>query len=767
MSGNTINRAVSTVLLIVFLGGQEQLLAQGAAALPAPATLSVPLLPGSGSETQPGKAVSAEAGAPQALPQAVPQQALPPETTLVAAESATPKDSVSALIDPNEGGNLSIGEVSLSVPPHAVALPTRITIRRLGSVDALDEGMSNVTAGAVGYRFEPHGILFERPVSVSMRFDPGLLASETALSNLYTYFYDDRHSRWERLERVSIDRAAATITSLTGHFTDMINATLKLPEGPQPIQYDVNSIKNLEAADPGSGLPSLQGLEPSSFGSASFSIPLRLPPGRRGMTPQLALRYSSDASGGWLGRGFDIDVPAITIDTRFGMPRYTGSDRYSLEGEELLFTNTRDSDGSYRYVPRVQKAFQRIRWYRAADASHEDYWEVTDKDGTVREYGRGLPTDAGGAWIGPDRDSGGGDRRRSFAWYLSSVRDSFGNTITYDYSYDAADHYCYLADIRYTGHHGGGAEDAGAFTVRFNLDPSDKPDARIDARGGFISRAAKRLASIDILYHDALVRSYTFQYRDTATEEVGVTQLASYSEKAADGSVFYSYGFDYYSLPTKSDDSGTGYEAFGASPVNWSMDGGSPFEGLYENRSSSLGANFTVGVSLWIWIPFFGTKKLASFSVSAGATSGSSATAGTLIDVNGDGLPDLVMHRNGSLTVYLNTGSDFSPSATSFPGVNRALDRESQSSFSFGASASIVMASGGITWQESTTDTRSAFTDVNGDGFVDFVTAGFADSTAFALNTGTGFTSETWGSPPGGLASADSSGASSTDTYER
>ena len=45
----------------------------------------------------------------------------------------------------------------------------------------------------------------------------------TALSNLFTYFYNEKISRWERLEKIAIDRDNYRIISLTHHFTDMVN----------------------------------------------------------------------------------------------------------------------------------------------------------------------------------------------------------------------------------------------------------------------------------------------------------------------------------------------------------------------------------------------------------------------------------------------------------------------------------------------------------------------------------------------------------------
>jgi len=51
-----------------------------------------------------------------------------------------------------------------------------------------------------------------------------------------------------------VDRERKVVVSLTDHFTDMINATLKMPESPENIDFNINSIKGLEAANPGSGV---------------------------------------------------------------------------------------------------------------------------------------------------------------------------------------------------------------------------------------------------------------------------------------------------------------------------------------------------------------------------------------------------------------------------------------------------------------------------------------------------------------------------------
>src|SRR5690606_34948213 len=80
--------------------------------------------------------------------------------------------------------------------------------------------------------------------------------------------------------------------------------------------------------------------EVSQKGSAGISYPIKVPVGRNGMQPSLAIQYNSDGGNGFLGQGWDISIPAITIDTRWGVPVL--DDEYETEiyiqnGEQLMY----------------------------------------------------------------------------------------------------------------------------------------------------------------------------------------------------------------------------------------------------------------------------------------------------------------------------------------------------------------------------------------------------------------------------------------------
>src|SRR5262249_13019425 len=132
----------------------------------------------------------------------------------------------------------------------------------------------------------------------------------------------------------------------------------------------------------------------SNMGDAHLSYPIEVPAGRNGMQPSLAVTYNSSGANGWLGIGWDLAVPAITIDTRLGVPRYDGqkeTETYLLNGEELTpvahrgALQDRPTDNTKVFHTRVEGQFQQIIRHGTGPTNY--WWEVIDKNGTRSFFG--------------------------------------------------------------------------------------------------------------------------------------------------------------------------------------------------------------------------------------------------------------------------------------------------------------------------------------------------------------------------------------------
>jgi RHS repeat-associated protein len=175
----------------------------------------------------------------------------------------------------------------------------------------------------------------------------------------------------------------------------------------------------------------------AATGTASLSVPIATSPGRSGFVPDLSLSYDSGSGNGAFGLGFHLSVPAVTRKTDKGLPLYrdeVASDVFVLSGAEDLVPQL-GADGeqlsvsqngdytAYRYRPRVEGAFVRIeRWVH--NDTRAVHWRVTTKENVTHIYGLSA---------GKSQIVDPGDPKRIFSWLLEESRDGKGNVIRYEY----------------------------------------------------------------------------------------------------------------------------------------------------------------------------------------------------------------------------------------------------------------------------------------------------------------------------------------------
>jgi len=215
-----------------------------------------------------------------------------------------------------------------------------------------------------------------------------------------------------------------------------------------PSALGSEALDGLRFGDPTEGIDLVAPPQADNSGDASLELPMSVPPGRGGVQPDLTLRYDSSSENGWLGLGWDLDVGAIEVDTRWGVPRYDPdkeTETYLLAGDQLGPTAVREpfldrpeGDGEAQFVRRVDTRQELI--IRHGTSPKNYWWEVRDKLGAIRWYG-GYP-DAGGPDGDQREDRPNGlnenavlrdDDGNIVRWALSAARDVGVNQISYEY----------------------------------------------------------------------------------------------------------------------------------------------------------------------------------------------------------------------------------------------------------------------------------------------------------------------------------------------
>ena len=631
-----------------------------------------------------------------------------------------------AVVSPSDPAErtLTYAGASLKIRPSAVTLPVGIGITPLSpkQIPQLDPGLTNVTGKAkAGFRFTPHPMLFAEVVEVSIPYDPTMLGEEFTPQDIYSYFYDDTATCWRQLQRVRVDEVAQVVVSLTDHFTDMINATVAVPEHPEAVSFNPNQLKGIQAANPSGGIALMSPPTGNNQGDNRMGLNIEVPPGRQGLQPKLAFGYDSSRGNGWMGLGWDMVVPVIAVETRWGVPRYSSThetETYGLNGGQLTPVAHRSAPqlraaGDKTFHARVEGDFAKIVRHGTGPAGYT--WEVVDKGGTKYLYGidaESVLTDAAGD---------------GFMWALREVRDLNGNVMRYNYSkvddpgVDGGTERgtnLYLKSIQYT-----------SYTVTFirdrELNEQLRADKTIDARGGFKRVTADRLRRVEVsLNGGGLIRRYDFQYTAGAFHK---TLLRSIAQQDANGATVGTHTFEYFDDIR---DAQGQYQAF--QPRSWAV----PADGLSQGAlnltssnggdASAIGASTSVGGGGHLYV---GAGATRSKTNSVGLKVGFSHTEDTgllaLADVDGDGLPDKVFRRDGEVWYRKNLSGPNGSTAfaataqkLSLPGISS----EQSNTLNLGIEGYLGAVAAQLNHMSTFATTSQYFSDVNGDGITDLVT---------------------------------------------
>jgi RHS repeat-associated protein len=473
-------------------------------------------------------------------------------------------------------------------------------------------------------------------------------------------------------------------------------------------------------------------------GALLYSYPIEVPPGRSGLQPDLALRYSSQANriSGAFGQGWDIGIPAIERTSKQGVDHLYANPTFvsSLSGELVM-------SASGTYVSRFENGDFLSSTFDGTS------WTVKDKKGTTYLFGS-----ASSSRLDDPANAGHVSK-----WMLSEIRDLNDNYIKYEYFKDGGQ--IYPSRIVYTGN---GSTD-GIFEVAFTREA--RPDALRQYNAGFLVTTSYRVSEIRTKVNGTWVRKYTLGYthgagagrsllatvtksgQDEGTSSIVTLPAQSLSYQSATSSWSAASGVS-WPLYQQSCGTTTGPLMFmeniystGTRVVDVNGDGLADIE-LYEssdctNRAAWInngdGTGWTRNDAWVLPVPLIGLSNNDYWGAK-------------LADVNGDGLVDLIYSgRPGGIPdygVYINTGSGWVKS------VAYVLPEDPLNSGN-----PLLFVAGGK-------DQGVRIMDVNGDGLADILQHNGYTSAAWTnKGDGTGWVRDDAWVPPAML------GHNGTDTY--
>jgi hypothetical protein len=152
------------------------------------------------------------------------------------------------------------GNVQLIGKEGSMINQTALSVTTLSeqTLPPLNQGMVNVTGDGNGYRMLPDGLRFREDIAIILPYDSTLLPMGYTPDDIVTYYYDVNYEQWIAIERDSVDVEAQLVYSKVNHFTDFINAVLKVPEMPETSAFAPTSIKELKAVNTMEGLSLIQ-----------------------------------------------------------------------------------------------------------------------------------------------------------------------------------------------------------------------------------------------------------------------------------------------------------------------------------------------------------------------------------------------------------------------------------------------------------------------------------------------------------------------------
>lgn len=277
-------------------------------------------------------------------------------------------------------------------------------------------------------------------------------------------------------------------------------------------------------------------LQISAAGTATYNLPIAVPPSIKNVAPIINLTYSSGVRGGIAGQGWNINsISAISrmatrrdIDGFVDGVDFDADDKLSLDGQRLLiktgtyWTNGSTYETEYKSNTKIELKIE----------GSITYFIVTAPDGSRSWYG----------------SKGSGTLQNSISvnsWYIVRYEDVYGNFIDYNYktiTYNSTNQ-LYIDTIVFSGNTTAGI--AAQDKIAFNYEAAKRIER--DYLKGVPIYATQILKSIQVYANNSIFRTYKLTH---LADDLGYERVTSIQEFNSQNEASNPVVFEYNSTLT-------------------------------------------------------------------------------------------------------------------------------------------------------------------------------------------------------------------------
>ncbi|MGE0767101.1 MAG: SpvB/TcaC N-terminal domain-containing protein [Hyphomicrobiaceae bacterium] len=198
--------------------------------------------------------------------------------------------------------------------------------------------VANVTAGCAAF-----SVLASEPITIGIPYDLGQLPKGVGETDIRLFKASELTlagpmAPIESYLDLQNKQTVSTLSQQSGRF---ISAVLHPGERPQQPPHNLSNktLSGFRETNPLHGVPIIAPPDAHHSGDLKLTYPFDLPGVRENFRPQISVGYSAQSGSGNIAVGWNLTVPMITVDTRWGVPVYDPNletEVYLFNGEQLV-----------------------------------------------------------------------------------------------------------------------------------------------------------------------------------------------------------------------------------------------------------------------------------------------------------------------------------------------------------------------------------------------------------------------------------------------